>query len=183
MKIGKKIRSLRKAQKITLNELSKKSGVQIATLSRMEHDIMTGTLESHTAICRALGISFSNFYREVEEEHKTLSVMKRKEKRQSFPHPKKSTTEILAAKVMGKKMMPLLIKIQKNGETRREESKVGAEKFIYVLDGKIGAKIGKNGYAMVKGDSIYFDASLPHVFKNTGKAEARVLCILTPPAF
>jgi len=76
MKIGKKLRLLRKTQKVTLNELSKKSGVQVATLSRMENDIMVGTLESHIAICQGLGISLSTLYLEIEEDTMKVHVSK-----------------------------------------------------------------------------------------------------------
>lgn len=183
MKIGKKLKALRKEKKLTLKDLSEKSGVQIATLSRMEHDIMTGTLNSHIDICKALGVSLSDFYHDVESEHKTISLIKRREKRESFLHPRKSTTEILTTKITEKKMMPLLIKIQKGGQTHREENKPGTEKFIYILEGKVHAKIGKEEYNLSKGDSIYFDASLPHLFYNSGKTEARALCALTPPSF
>lgn len=182
MKIGKKLKALRKERKLTLNELAKKSGVQIATLSRMEHDIMTGTLQSHINICKALGVSLADFYRDVEDEHKTVSLSKRRQKHPSFAHPKKSVIEMLTTRVAEKKMMPLLIKIRKGGQTHKEENKPGTEKFIYVLEGKICAKIGKEGYNLSKGDSIYFDASLPHTFHNLGKSESRALSMLSPPA-
>ena len=55
MFIGQRIKQLREAQKMTLTELSEKSGVQLATLSRMENMKMTGTLESHIAIAQTLG--------------------------------------------------------------------------------------------------------------------------------
>jgi len=183
MKIGKSLRILRKERKMTLKELSKKSGVQIATLSRIEHNIMTGTLGSHINICKALSISLSDFYRDIETDQKTISLNKQKEKRESFVQPKKSTIEMLTTKVMDKKMMPLFIKIQKNGKTHKEESKVGTEKFVYIMEGKISLKAGKEEYVLSKGDSIYFDASLPHVFCNISKGEARALCVLTPPSF
>ncbi|MBL7158528.1 MAG: helix-turn-helix transcriptional regulator [Candidatus Omnitrophica bacterium] len=181
MKIGKKLKVLRKAQKVTLNELSKKSGVQVATLSRMENDIMIGTLESHIAICRGLGISLSTFYKEIEEDTKKVHVSKLKERPESFVHSKKSTTEILVGKPMEKKFMPLLIKIKKSGQTHKEENKPGTEKFIYVTEGNITAKVGKEEYKLSKGDSIYFDCSLTHIFFNRGNSEACVLCIITPP--
>lgn len=183
MKIGKKLKLFRKSKKITLNELSKKSGVQIATLSRIENDVMTGTLESHMSICKALGVSLSDFYRELEYDSKTLSLTKQKDERQSFVHAKKSTTEILTTKIMGKKMMPLLITIKKAGKTHKEENKIDTEKFIYVMEGRIRAKIGKEEYSLAKGDSLYFDASLPHILHNNGKGDARVLSVLTPPTF
>ena len=181
MKIGKKLKILRKEQKVTLKELSKKSGVQIATLSRMENNLMIGTLESHIAICQGLGISLSEFYRAIEEDTKKVDVSKLKERPESFVHSKRSTTEILVGKPMEKKFMPLLIKIKKLGQTHKEENKPGTEKFIYVTEGSISAKVGKEEYKLSKGDSIYFDSSLAHIFCNRGSSEACVLCVVTPP--
>jgi transcriptional regulator with XRE-family HTH domain len=183
MKIGKSLKSLRKEKKITLKELSDKTGVQIATLSRMENDIMTGTLESHMKICQVLGVPLSKFYKELEEDEKTLSLNKKSEKRESFIYSKKATTEILTDKVMNKKIMPLLIKIQKNGKTHKEEERFGTEKFAYIIEGKVEITVGKESYKLIKGESIYFDAAFPHVFQNIGISEARVLCAMTPPAF
>lgn len=180
MKLGKKLKSFRKERKMTLKELSEKSGVQIATLSRMENDSMTGTLDSHANICKTLGISLADFYREIESAHKTLSVRSGEESK-SFIRPPKAAVEMLTTRLADKKMMPLLIKIRKGGDSGREKNKVGTEKFIYVLEGKIRAKIGTDEYRLSKGDSIYFDPSLPHVFFNGGKNEARLLAVLSPP--
>ncbi len=181
MKIGKKLKMLRKDRKMTLKELSRKSGVAIATLSRMEHDIMTGTLKSHINICKALGVGLADFYRELESEHKTISFIKQKEKHESFVHPKKSTLEMLTTKIMNKKMMPVLIRIKKGGQTHREENKPGTEKFIYILEGTMIADIRKEKHRLSKGDSLYFDASLPHIFSNDGRSNAIAISISSPP--
>jgi len=181
MKIGHKLKLLRKERKMTLKELSEKSGVAIATLSRMEHNIMTGTLASHMSICKELGVSLADFYREVENESKDISVIKEKEKHDSFVNAKKSAVEILTTKVMSKKMMPTLMRIAKGGQTHKDEYKPGSEKFVYVLKGSVTAKIGKEEHVLSEGDSLYFDASLPHSFANSGKTEATALSIMSPP--
>ena len=53
MYIGEKLHAIRKAKRISLTELSEKSGVQMATLSRIENKKMVGTLESHMANCQS----------------------------------------------------------------------------------------------------------------------------------
>lgn len=63
MKIGDTIRLLRKAKKMTLQELSNKSGVALASISRMETGRMSGTIESHNDIARVLGVTLSYLYR------------------------------------------------------------------------------------------------------------------------
>ena len=72
MKIGKKIKDLRIEKGMTLGELSRKTGVATATLSRMENDHMAGTLKSHMRISKALGVSITEIYREIEDEAKTI---------------------------------------------------------------------------------------------------------------
>ncbi len=182
MHVGEIIHKLRKERKMTLLELSQKSGVALATLSRMENGKMTGTLESHMKICEALEVSLPDLYRDLSQSQKTVEVQAKGTRNNVFIHDKKSSSEMLASKVLNKKMMPILIKINKGENTHKEETKPGVEKFIYVLDGKIEANIGKEKYKLTKGDTLYFDSSLPHYFKNIGTGETRLICVTCPPA-
>ncbi len=182
MHVGEIIHNLRKERKMTLLELSNKSGVALATLSRMENGKMTGTLESHMNICKALEISLPGLYRDLEASTKTVDVQTKKTRTDVFVHDKKATSEMLAPNVLNKKMMPTMIKIAKGGNTHNEETKPGIEKFAYVIDGKIEANIGGERYILGRGDTLYFESSVPHYFKNVGAGEARLICVITPPA-
>ena len=64
MHVGEIIHKLRKSKKMTLLELSNTSGVALATLSRMENGKMTGTLESHMNICKALEVNLPDLYKD-----------------------------------------------------------------------------------------------------------------------
>lgn len=181
MPIGDVIHRFRKEKKMTLTELTNKSGVALATLSRMENNRMTGTLESHISICKALDITLADLYKDLPASRKTVEVLPKKSHTDVFVHDKRSSSEMLASKVMDKKMMPILIKIQVSGATHTEETRSGVEKFLYILHGKIEAAIGAEKYHLAKGDTLYFEASLPHNFKNTGQDEARLIIIISPP--
>jgi quercetin dioxygenase-like cupin family protein len=167
---------------MTLLELSEKSGVALATLSRMENGKMTGTLESHMKICDALGLALPDLYSNLQPQHKSVELQKQKTRTDVFIHDKNSSSEMLVSKTLDRKMMPVLIKIGKGGSTHKEETRYGIDKFIYVTDGKIEAQIGPEKYLMKKNDSIYFEANLPHRFKNIGTVEAHVISISCPPA-
>lgn len=184
MKIGKVIRELRKEKGVTLEELSKRSGVAVATLSRIETERMTGTLASHVQIARALGITLPDLYRHIEKEREvTAAELKPSRVRADvFVYDKGSSYEMLTKDVLKKKMMPIVLKVKGKATTHKEENPFGTEKFIYVLDGNMEAHIGESKYELRRGDSLYFDASVPHSFKNLGKTEVRCICIITPPA-
>ncbi len=180
MNIGSKIRQLRQDVGLTLEELSKKSGIALATLSRIENEKMIGTLESHMKISKALGITLPQLYAGLEGDKKEAVVQKETLRAEVFVHNKKSSSEMLTSKVLAKKMMPIMIKIQPNGATVKEESKLGTEKFIYMFDGEIEAVIGDEKFKLTKGDTLYFNASLSHQLKNIGNTEAKCICVSSP---
>lgn len=179
MLIGDKLKEIRKAQKTTLTELSQSSGVQLATLSRIENKKMTGTIESHIAIARALGVDVVELYQSLTQEKKKIEVSDEKTS-EVFSHNDKSSFEILTKNVLNKQMMPTLIKIEPNGATQQEQAKPKSEKFIFVLDGTTEVVIDRKSISLKKNQTLYFDSSLPHVFKNTSKGITKLLCVATP---
>ena len=180
MYIGEKLEVLRKTKKMSLTELSQKSGVQLATLSRIENMKMVGTLESHINIAKALGIDVTELYRGIDKQAAVVEFGDAQGRTEVFTHNEHSSYEILTKNVLQKKMMPTLIRIDPHGKTNSEQNQPGTEKFIFVLEGAVEANINGQKFALNKNNTLYFDASLPHVFINAGKATAKVLCIGTP---
>ena len=180
MLIGQKIRELRKARKLTLVELSEKSGVQLATLSRMENKKMVGTIESHMHIAKALGIDLTELYAELKNPKEKPEVETPKSLSDVFTHSDKSSYEILTKNIFNKKMMPILLRLEPGGKTNAEQNDFGAEKFIFVLEGSIEVTVGGEKFKLQKYNTFYFDASAPHAYTNTGKTSARALVVATP---
>ena len=166
---------------MTLLELANKSGVALATLSRMENGKMTGTLDSHMRICEALDLTLPELYKNLYPPKKAVDMQSDRSRTEVFIHDKKSSEEILASKILNKKMMPVLVKIAKGGKTQKEETKSGIEKFIYVIEGKIEANIGEEKYNLGRNDSLYFESNMPHYFKNSGTSDARIISVVCPP--
>ncbi len=181
MNIGPVIKKLRKERNMTLVELADKSKVALATLSRMENGKMTGTIDSHMRICNSFGIPLPELYKNLYPVKKALDLQKQKPRADIRIHDKKASEEMLASKVLNKKMMPAIIKLMKGGKTREEETRTGIEKFIYVVNGKIEAGIGSDRYELGKNDSLYFESNMPHYIKNIGKSEAHIISVVCPP--
>lgn len=181
MHVGEIIKRIRKEKNMTLLELSNESGVALATLSRIENGKMTGTLGSHMNICKAFEITLPDLYKELPSSKKTLDVRHKNAKESVYVHDTRSSAEILAPNALNKKMMPMLIRISKGGQTSNEENRPGTEKFIYIVEGKAEAFIGDNCYKLSKGDTLYFESSPAHYFKNTGSGEILILSVTAPP--
>ncbi len=182
--IGARLRSLRKDQRMTLLEVAKASGVDIATISRIETGRMTGTLECHIKLGTALGVKVTDLYVGIEEARTkgAVTFQAPTQRRDVYVHEAgKSSMALLTTEVLRKKLMPVLIAVEPGGSTHREEARVGTEKFLYVLDGTLEARVGDQTYMLRRGNSLYLDASIPHALKNTGTKRASCLCVVTPP--
>ena len=182
MYIGNTMQQIRKKLKMRLTELSQKSGVQIATLSCIEHNKMVGSLESHMNIARALGVDITHLYSNIKGSPQAVELKTAKSPSDVFVHSDQSSYEILTGKVLEKKMMPILLKIEPGGKTHKELNQLGTEKFLFVLEGKIEVHLGTDTYNLTKNSTLYFDASYEHYYVNGGNVQARVLCVSTPAA-
>lgn len=67
VRVGTKLGEFRRAKNITLSHLSELSGVQLATLSRIENNKMTGTLETHVKLVQVLGVRLSDLYANIDK--------------------------------------------------------------------------------------------------------------------
>ncbi|MBF0484452.1 MAG: helix-turn-helix transcriptional regulator [Candidatus Omnitrophica bacterium] len=178
MYIGAKVRAIRKSKNMSLKELAEKSKLQIATLCRMEQCKMRGTVDSHLRIAKSLDMSITDLYQSVlqEEELKKTSAAAHS----VFASNTKVNFQILSKNITNKKLLPLLISIEKGGKTTEERGPIGAEKFIYVLNGEIQIDIAGEILQLSKSNSIHFEASKPHFIKNLKDTASQYLSIMTP---
>jgi len=181
MSVGKRIREIRKTQKMKLVELARKSGVQIATLSRIEHGKMTGTLDSHIAVAKALGVDITDLYKNISKQNTSVDVHKADDEvKDVFLHSQSAKNEILTTRILKKQMLPSLLTLEPGGSTPLEQNKIGSEKFIYVIEGSILIHIDKKAYDLKANGSLYFDSSLEHYIENKAGQTAKALVVVTP---
>jgi quercetin dioxygenase-like cupin family protein/DNA-binding XRE family transcriptional regulator len=182
--VGARLRSLRTAEGVTLVALAKATGVDAATISRIETGRMSGTLESHIKLATALGYKVTDLYAGIEEARvkDAVSVQPASARGDVYVHEAgKSSVAMLTTGILKKKLMPALITIEPGGSTHKEEAKVGTERFVYVLEGAVEARVGDATHLLKRGSSLYLDASIPHQLKSIGRSVAKCLSVTTPP--
>ena len=77
-------------------------------------------------------------------------------------------------------MMPVLLKLKNKAHTETEEYSPVTERFVHVLKGSAELALAQEKKVLKEGDSLYFNASRPHHFRNIGKTECRILSVITP---
>jgi transcriptional regulator with XRE-family HTH domain len=169
--IGDKIRGLRLRKKMGLVELGQHTGLSAALLSKLERGKLFPTLPTLLRIALVFSVGLEYFFRE-DQKH-TVAVV-RKSERQRFPD-KPATNDIsyffesLDFLATEKKINAYYADFQPiAAEKARVHYHPGVE-FLYVIDGELTLKIGTDEYVLDTGDSIYFDSSIPHSYRRTGK--------------
>ena len=180
MKVGNRVREIRKAKKVTLVELSKQTGIAQATLSRIETGTMVGTVESHRKIAEALGLGLAELYAPLDRRYQEIIHAKKETPRKVVHQSRGSQTELLTQEVTKKKITPLLLTLSGNTRMAQEQNDRGVEKFIWVLEGEVDALLEKETYPLKTGETLYFDASLPHRLSNPKAKTAKLFVALSP---
>ena len=180
MKIGNRMRELRKNKKVTLVELSKQTGIAQATLSRIETGTMVGTVESHRKIAEALGLGLAELYAPLDRRYQEIAHAKKETPRKVVHQGRGCQTEILTSEVTKKKITPLLVTLGGNSNTSLEQNERGVEKFVWVLEGEVEAKVEKDNFPLKTGETLYFDASLPHRLSNPKAKTAKLFVAVSP---
>ncbi len=169
--IGDKIRALRLRKKMGLVELGQHTGLSAALLSKLERGKLFPTLPTLLRIALVFSVGLEFFFR---EEKKNTVALIRKSERQRFPD-KPATNDVsyffesLDFLAMEKKINAYYADFQPiSPEKVRIHYHPGVE-FLYVINGELALKIGNDEYLLDTGDSIYFDSSVPHSYRRTGK--------------
>lgn len=179
-KLGNRIRALRKAKKVTLVELSKNTGIAQATLSRIETGRMTGTVQSHQKIAEVLGLSLAELYAPIDRRYEEVAHSKKEVSRKVVHQGRGCQMELLTQEVTKKKITPLLMTLSGNSRTTTEHNERGVEKFVWVLDGEVEVTLEKETHPVKAGETLYFDASLPHRFANPKAKTAKAFVAVSP---
>jgi quercetin dioxygenase-like cupin family protein len=80
-------------------------------------------------------------------------------------------------------MEPLLLHLDEGADSGDSAYTHFGQEFVSVIKGSIEISLNKTKYVLKKGDSIYFNSSIPHAFRNISKEKAEVIWVDTPPTF
>ncbi|AOZ92953.1 helix-turn-helix domain-containing protein [Paenibacillus crassostreae] len=176
--MGDSIRKARKVKKLTLHDLSEAASISLSFLSEIERDKANPSMSVLKRIGNALQINFRDLLADDER-----SLVIRKNERKPLVQSEGSRISWYAlSQGNGNKMGPLWGVLEEGGSSG--EIGVGhseGEEFTLVVSGKLEIVVGNDRYVLEEGDSIYYDATIPHRYKNIWKGETILLSVATPP--
>jgi DNA-binding transcriptional MerR regulator/quercetin dioxygenase-like cupin family protein len=174
---GQRFRRLRAKRGLSLAQVAKATGVSVGFLSALERGQMRSSIATLRRIARFYRTNILSLF-ETAGDHPRLVHAAQRKILETTPDVR---MELLA---WGNTAMePHLFRIKPGGGSGESYAHEG-EEFLHVLHGEFEIWLN-NGehYRLKAGDSLYFESSIPHRWKNPGRTETSLLWINTPPTF
>jgi quercetin dioxygenase-like cupin family protein len=178
--IGAKLRAMRLKKKMGLVELGRHSGLSPALLSKIERGRLVPTLPTLLRIALVFSVGLEHFFTEPVRKP-TLAVVRRGE-RQRFPEKQGEKTpayyfESLDFPALERTMNAYFVEFEGDTPSHRH-AHPGAE-LLYVIEGQVSVTVGDEPHLLRAGDSMYFDASVPHEYTRAGRKTCRAVVVTT----
>lgn len=180
--IGARLAALRARKRVTLEQLASVTGFTKGYLSKIENSKKVPPIGSLARIGTALGADIAYFFqaRDASERNST-SVVHRKDRQ---PVVRGGTAfgydyVTLAHKRRNKRMEPFLFSFPRRivGDVHFQHD---GEEFVFLLAGKVEFEVDGEKYILEEGDSLYFDARLPHRGRALGSSAKAIVVTYTP---
>ncbi len=176
--VGARVRSLREHAGLSLRDLAGRSGVSATTLSQVERGNSSPTLTVAERIASGLGLSLSQLLRLDEAPHVVVSPAERHRRQAHGGHRIEELTPPLpglSAEISAHELDP---GSATGGEGENPMHEPGSRETAVVLEGKLTLVADGERHHLGSGDSVTFDADLPHHFENESDAATRFIALI-----
>ena len=176
--IGARIRALREAMDLSLRDLAERSGVSAPMLSQVERGETSPTLAVAAKIAAGLELTLSQLLRLDEGSH---AVVTRKAKRRRYSHGGHQYEELTPPLPGQRADVSLHVLKPEAGTGGAGDPPIhepGSRETAVVLEGELALVLDGARHELGAGDSVTFDADLPHHFENNGAGDTRFLAVV-----
>ncbi len=179
--IGKKLRELRKANRLTLKQVAEKAGCTESYISQLENGNANPSIATLKKIAAVFKVQIVDFFIDQAKED---PVVMRKEDRIDidFKDGGKTNIQAMVKNPQKKRMVAFYTTIEPGGGSSGMYTHIG-EEFGLVLSGEMELTIEGKTYHLKEGDSFYFSSARPHGFANKSKENTVVAWVVSPPTF
>jgi len=171
--LGARLRTLRKERHLTQRELANRAGISVNAVSLIERNEISPSVSTLQSLAGALNIKISYFFAD-DERTSVIHVT-------SPDRPQLQSGGVtiggLGSKLSDQQLEPFLMVLQPGSGSGEHVVHSGHE-FVYCLQGQVEYEIDRQVYLLNQGDTLLFEAQLPHRWHNPTQEEAQMLLIL-----
>jgi transcriptional regulator with XRE-family HTH domain len=158
--IPQRIKELREVLEISAMDMAKDIRVSLEVYNKYESGDQDIPISVLYGIAGRLGVDVTALMTGEDPRMESAAVCRKGKGVQIERYPGYEFSS-LAYNFKGRTMEPLLVLLDSSRPPAAQVSHSGQE-FNYVVEGRMKVTVGKAEYELAEGDSIYFNAALPH---------------------
>ena len=159
--LGARIRTLRKRQGRTLDDIARFCGLTRSMISKLENGQASPSVATLTNIAAALDVPITTLLADAPSQRKVFISAKDAHAKCKPSAAKGYSFFPFATERAEKSMQPFLFTARRGEVIRMPLSHTG-EEFLYMLKGRMRYFVGGSEYILQPGDSLYYDAEENH---------------------
>ncbi|KGK41105.1 XRE family transcriptional regulator [Nitrincola sp. A-D6] len=178
--IGMKVKRKRVEQGLKIIDVARIANLSQGMVSKIENAQVSTSLDTLSRLCDAIGLTISTLFSDYDRPEGGAQLTRSGEGMEVVRRgtEKGHTYQLLSYQRGNKKSYePFLITMDDAAEVFPTFSHPGQE-FIYLLEGAILYRHGNHLYEMGPGDSLSFDAEVPHGPEQLIQVPIRLLSII-----
>jgi transcriptional regulator with XRE-family HTH domain len=176
--VGPRIRALREAMSLSLRDLTERSGVSAQMLSQVERGETSPTLAVAAKIAAGLELTLSQLLRLDEGQHVAISRAADRRSSRRGGHVIEELTPPLPGQRADVSLHVLDPGATTGGAADPPMHEPGSRETAVVLAGALALVLEGTRTELQEGDSVTFDADLPHHFENEGNDPTRFIAVI-----
>lgn len=180
--VATRLAALRREVGLTLRELAAKTGLSDAYLSRVENGRIAVTLASLEKLAAVFATPITTFFEEEIKPRRFVLCRAGRGRKARFRGRSGTLVELLADEKHSKLMEPLIADVASATKPVEPLAHPG-EEFNYVISGTCKFVFGGDVQTLSAGDSVYFDATIPHAMHAVRGEPCQLLAVVTSRDF
>jgi transcriptional regulator with XRE-family HTH domain len=178
--IGRRLKALRKKQKLSVSELAERAKVSVGMISQIERSLTNPSIRTLERLRQALSVSLTALLEDGVDRDPSVDGHRlvRKADARPFFHVGEQgmTKELLSPQ--GDHDLQMMIIALPAGASSKEVLIGDGEKAGLVLTGTIVIEVAGDRTELSEGDSFQFRSTLPHSVYNETRQAARIFWIM-----
>jgi len=175
--VGANLRRLRVQRGLSLEKLSQTSGVSRAMLGQIELGQSAPTINVLWKIARALDVTFSALI--TARGGGGTKVLRGAESKLLSSHDGGFVSRALFPFDEPRRVEFYELRLGPHKRERADAHPAGTVENLVVNAGVVEISFGRETHLLEKGDSILFEADVPHTYSNPGEREALMYLVMT----
>ncbi|HEY6771459.1 MAG TPA: XRE family transcriptional regulator [Solirubrobacterales bacterium] len=176
--VGARVKTLREAMDLSLRDLADRSGVSAPMLSQVERGDTSPTLAVAEKIATGLDLTLSQLLRLDEDRHVVIVRAGKGRTRRRRGHRLEELTPPLPGQRADVSVHTLAPGAATGAPDDPPMHEPGSRETTVVVEGTAELFIDGQRHELRAGDSVTFDADLPHHFENNGETDARLIAVV-----